>query len=216
MAREPLSDVQRKRLAKLFDVAGKKSRRRPNPTISTTSGSCCLNVRRANRATRTTLRPISTISRRSSATQKSRRPWRHSRSARPGRLKKALVQEQWDQAIRQGLQVLTANPWDTTTLVGMAVAAAKSGDVDCESSYLQVALLGNPKDPALNRLYAIVLAKRGLVDEAVVFWRRVASCCRTMKNPGETSPCWSSKRPVPAESLKKKKTPSPRNSNSER
>ena len=54
-------------------------------------------------------------------------------------LKKALAQEQWDEAIRQGLKVLTVNPWDGPTLTGMALAAGQEGDRDCELYYLQSA-----------------------------------------------------------------------------
>ncbi len=57
--------------------------------------------------------------------------------------------------------------------LGMARAAAKSGDRDCELCYLKAALTGSPKDPAANRLYAIALAERGLLDEAIAFWHRV-------------------------------------------
>ena len=46
-------------------------------------------------------------------------------------------------------------------------------DRDCELFYLQSALVGAPKDPALNRLYAITLTDRGLIDQAFVFWHRV-------------------------------------------
>jgi tetratricopeptide (TPR) repeat protein len=35
------------------------------------------------------------------------------------------------------------------------------------------ALTGSPKDPALNKLYAIHLRERGLNEKAIVFWRRV-------------------------------------------
>ena len=38
------------------------------------------------------------------------------------------------------------------------------------------ALKGSPKDPSLNRLYAITMTERGLVDEKsrpIVFWHRV-------------------------------------------
>ena len=38
-------------------------------------------------------------------------------------LKKALAQQQWDEAIRHGLKALRANPWDVPTLTQMATAA---------------------------------------------------------------------------------------------
>ena len=55
----------------------------------------------------------------------------------------------------------------------MATAADKSGDRDCELCYLKAALMGSPKDPACNRLYAIALTDRGLIDQAITFWHRV-------------------------------------------
>jgi tetratricopeptide (TPR) repeat protein len=88
-------------------------------------------------------------------------------------LKKAIAQGQWDEGIQHGLKVLTVNPWDLPTLTSMAMAAGKTGDRDCELFFLQAALMGAPKDPACNRLYAIALNDRGLVDQAIVFWHRV-------------------------------------------
>ena len=66
---------------------------------------------------------------------------RGSRSA----LKKALAQEQWDEVIQHGLKVLTVNPWDVPTLTGMATAATKFGDRDCEFCYLQCGAVGQSR-----------------------------------------------------------------------
>ncbi|MCD4727219.1 MAG: hypothetical protein K8R46_06135, partial [Pirellulales bacterium] len=43
----------------------------------------------------------------------------------------------------------------------------------CEMCYLKSALMGSPKDPAANRLFAIALNDRGLIDQAITYWRRV-------------------------------------------
>jgi tetratricopeptide (TPR) repeat protein len=88
-------------------------------------------------------------------------------------VKKALGASQWDEVIQHGLKVLTVNPWDMLTLTSMATAAGKCGDKDCELFYLQSALMGAPKEASLNRLYAIALTERGLIDQAIVFWHRV-------------------------------------------
>ena len=88
-------------------------------------------------------------------------------------LKKALAQQQWDEAIRFGAKVLAVNPWDSDVLKGMALAANRSGDRDCELYYTMSAVKGSPKDPSCNRQHAIALAERGLLDDAMVFWRRV-------------------------------------------
>lgn len=89
-------------------------------------------------------------------------------------LKKALANGKWDEAIRHGLDVLKANPWDVPTLTRMATAASESGDNDSELCYLKAALTKAPKDPTCNRLAAIALDEMGLVNQAIVFWERVA------------------------------------------
>ena len=56
--------------------------------------------------------------------------------------KKAIDQENWDEAIKQGLKVLTVNPWDKTALMNMAKASSKyPGDFEVELYYLKTALL---------------------------------------------------------------------------
>ncbi len=94
------------------------------------------------------------------------------RGARSG-LKKALSQENWDQVIAHGVKVLAVNPWDVPALTGMAKAAEKSGDWDCELFYLKCAQVASPKDPAVNRLCAVALTERGLIDQAIHCWHVV-------------------------------------------
>lgn len=88
-------------------------------------------------------------------------------------LRKALAKQQWDEVVKHGLKVLTVNPWDISALTAMATAAANSGHRKCELCYLQTAVAGAPKDPACNRLYAIALGERGMIDQAITFWHRV-------------------------------------------
>jgi tetratricopeptide (TPR) repeat protein len=88
-------------------------------------------------------------------------------------LKKAVAQEQWDEVIQQGVKILAVNPWDMHALLGMAKAANKSGDRDCELVYLESALKGSPNDGNCNRLYAVAMTDRGLIDQAITFWHRV-------------------------------------------
>ena len=95
------------------------------------------------------------------------------RTARNG-LKKTLNTGQWDEAVRHGLVALKANPWDLPTLTQMATAAKESGDSDSELCYLKAALTKSPKDPTCNRMAAIVLDEMGLVNQAIIFWQRVA------------------------------------------
>ncbi len=88
-------------------------------------------------------------------------------------VKKALADQQWDEVIKHGLDVLTVNPWDVPSLTAMAQAARKSGDFECEMFYLKNALVANPKDPAVNRLCAIAATERQLYDQAIYCWHQV-------------------------------------------
>ena len=88
-------------------------------------------------------------------------------------MKKALANEQWDEVIKNGVKVLTVNPWDMHALTAMAQAARKSGDFECEMFYLKTALTAHPKDPTVNRLCAIAAAERHLLDQAIYCWHRV-------------------------------------------
>ena len=88
-------------------------------------------------------------------------------------MKKALAEGNWDEVIKNGLKVLGVNPWDAHALTGMAQAAKKSGDFECEMYYLKTALTANPKDPTVNRLCAIAATERQLLDQAIHCWHRV-------------------------------------------
>jgi tetratricopeptide (TPR) repeat protein len=88
-------------------------------------------------------------------------------------VQKALENQQWDEVIKHGVEVLKVNPWDSPALTAMATAAKKSGHLECELLYLKSALLGNPKDTSLNRLVAIALGERLQYDQAMAYWRRV-------------------------------------------
>jgi tetratricopeptide (TPR) repeat protein len=94
---------------------------------------------------------------------------RGSRSA----LKKALAEEKWDDVIAHGVKILAVNPWDVPTLSAMSTAASKSGDLECELYYLKSALMGNPKDPEINRLCARALTERMLYNQAIACWHRL-------------------------------------------
>jgi len=64
-------------------------------------------------------------------------------------VKKALGGEQWMDVIRNGLKVLTVNPWDVPTLTAMAIASKKMEDDEVELFYLKSALQAKPNDPGL-------------------------------------------------------------------
>jgi hypothetical protein len=88
-------------------------------------------------------------------------------------LKKAMSERDWDEAIQNGLTVLTVNPWEVPTLTQMATACgnllAQKGDSafvtygDCELFYLECAVDATPRDqpdPEVYRQLAEALAKR--------------------------------------------------------
>jgi tetratricopeptide (TPR) repeat protein len=94
--------------------------------------------------------------------------------------KKALAAGDWDEVIKQGLQVLTVNPWDKIALMNMAIASRKVGqitrnpaDFEIELHYLRTALIPSPKDPDINKLCGIALADLGELEQAITCWHRV-------------------------------------------
>ena len=169
--REPLTPAKRKRLEKVFEHAGKKMTAANDFDYASELLSQCVLGDPGNpiyvRAFIENLQKKYNNNRKGSPLAQFKE--RGARSA----LKKTLADEQWDTAIEHGLKVLAVNPWDTPTLTGMAMAATKMGDRDCELCYLKAALMGAPQDPNCNRLFAIALTDRGLIDQAITFWHRV-------------------------------------------
>jgi tetratricopeptide (TPR) repeat protein len=185
--REPLSDLKRKRLERIFEIAGKKATAASAPNdfdyVTDLLGQCVT----GDPANAIYVRAYIDNLHKKFGNPKKINPLvaqfkeRGARSA----LKKALAQSQWDEVIAQGLKVLTANPWDVPALTGMAAAAGKTGDRDCELCYLKAALTGAPKDPTCNKLFAIALRERGLLDQSIVFWRRVEEAVPGDSEAGE-------------------------------
>jgi tetratricopeptide (TPR) repeat protein len=87
-------------------------------------------------------------------------------------VKKALSAEQWDEVIKQGVQVLKVNPWDVSILLAMATAAEKTGDLEPQMVYLKTALEANYKDPDVNVVCAKALMDRFQFDQAIACLRR--------------------------------------------
>ncbi len=88
-------------------------------------------------------------------------------------LKKALAAEQWDEAITHGLKIMAANPWDKNALLGMAVAAEKTGDIEPRMQYLKWAREPNPKDPEVNWECFRAAEAAGLIDIALAMLHKV-------------------------------------------
>jgi len=97
-----------------------------------------------------------------------------SAGARNG-MKKALAQKDWDAAIKNALDVLKLNPWDTGALCGLATVAENLGpEYDkSELKCLKSALDSKPKDIAINKQCASALERRGEYDQAVACLHRI-------------------------------------------
>jgi tetratricopeptide (TPR) repeat protein len=174
MVREALTELKRKRLERTFEVA--KTKAAGATTANDFSYVCDL---LGQCAAGDPSNPIYIRAFIESLQKKYGNPKKISplaqfkeRAARSA-VKKALAQEQWDEVVKEGLKVLAVNPWDLPALTAMAKAAAKSGDNDCEASYLKAALMGTPKDLTCNRLMALAMTERGLIDQAITWWHRV-------------------------------------------
>ncbi len=172
--REPLSAAKRKRLEKVFEVASKKAAGSTTAHdfdyVSELIGQCVL----GDPGNAIYVRAFLENLQKKYGDNRKGSPFAQikelgARSA----AKKALAQEHWDEVIQQGMKVLAVNPWDLHTLLNMAKAASKSSDRDCELVYLEAALKGSPKNADCNRLYALALTDRGLIDQAITFWHRV-------------------------------------------
>jgi tetratricopeptide (TPR) repeat protein len=90
-----------------------------------------------------------------------------------GPFKKALAKKAWAEVLKLGPDVLKNNPWDVSTLRGMARGCAEFSFTDAELRYLKNALVPNPKDPEVNKHCAQSLARIGQFDQAIICWQRV-------------------------------------------
>jgi tetratricopeptide (TPR) repeat protein len=169
--REPLSPAKRKRLEKVFEHATKKSASSNDYDYFTELLTQCVVGDPSNINYVRTY--IENLQKKYNNNRKGAPLAQFKERGSRGALKKALSQEQWDDVIKHGLKVLTVNPWDVAALTGMATAAAKSGDRDCELLYLKSAVMADPKNAETNRLYGIALGERGLFDQAIACWHRV-------------------------------------------
>jgi len=88
--------------------------------------------------------------------------------------KAAVAEEDWKAILREGLELLKSNPWDTHALREMARACAFNRYNEVELRYLKNALDGKPKDVEVNRHCAQSLARNGQFDMAISCWSRVA------------------------------------------
>jgi len=87
--------------------------------------------------------------------------------------KRVVVDRQWQEAIRLGIDLLAENPWDVTTLEMLADISRKLGYNEIELAYLRQALDANPRSISVNEHCARSLARMGQFDQAIACWHRI-------------------------------------------
>ena len=88
-------------------------------------------------------------------------------------LKKLATSAQWREVIKQGVEIIKANPADHVCLLAMAEACGNLMFFDSQAVYLRAALDSFPTDPEVNRQCARFAASQGNFDQAIECWRRI-------------------------------------------
>ena len=99
-------------------------------------------------------------------------------------IKKAAMKKDWPAVIKNGVEVLKLNPWDTSALTAMADACKNLEFGEPELVYLRMALEGNTASPDINRICAKALTERGEFDQAIACWSRVQKARPDDDEPG--------------------------------
>jgi tetratricopeptide (TPR) repeat protein len=94
-------------------------------------------------------------------------------SATRASLKKASIKKDWPAVLKNGLEMLKINPWDTGALIQMGHACEAIHCLETELAWMRAALEVDPKDADVNKQCAIALARQGHFDQAIVCWARV-------------------------------------------
>lgn len=100
-------------------------------------------------------------------------------------LKKAIGRNDWQEALRLGIEQLKTDPWHVPTLHVLADASAALHHNEVELAYLKQALQASPKDAEVNRHCARSLARMGQFDQAIACWHRVEKLQPSNKEPKE-------------------------------
>ncbi len=95
--------------------------------------------------------------------------------------KKAIAEQEWNEAIELGLELLKYNPWDVATLRSLAEACHVLHLNEVELRYLKNALEANPKDIEVNKHCATSLARMGQFDQAIACWHRIEEISASLK-----------------------------------
>lgn len=90
-----------------------------------------------------------------------------------GGMKKATMQKNWPEVIKNGVEVLKLNPWDKGALLEIAGACEALELDESQIRFLKAALEADPKDPDTNRVAARALGKQGKFDDAIACWHRL-------------------------------------------
>jgi len=88
-------------------------------------------------------------------------------------LKKLAAGAQWRELIKQGVDIVKANPADHSCLLAMAEACGNLMFFESQAVYLRAALDALPTDPEVNRQCAKFAASQGNFDQAIECWRRI-------------------------------------------
>jgi tetratricopeptide (TPR) repeat protein len=89
-------------------------------------------------------------------------------------LKKLASGAQWRDVVKQGVEIIKANPSDHACLLAMAEACGNLMFYDAQAVYLRAALDASPTDPEVNRQCARFAANQGNFDQAIECWRRIS------------------------------------------
>lgn len=169
---KPLSAAVRKRLQKYFEYGQDKQAKKDHDYAHSMYAQCVV----ADPANLVYVEAMLNNLTEKHKPKKKKAKIRSSRNA----FKKAKSEKDWKATIAEGVELLKENPWDLTTLRGMAEASAgmrKEQDDErfneIELRYLRTALDGNSKDIDLNRHCAESLARMGQFDQAIACWHRL-------------------------------------------
>lgn len=92
-----------------------------------------------------------------------------------GGVRKLVAGGQHKEAIKQGVDILKANPYDTGVLLAMAESCGQQGFPGTRQVYLKSALDAAPADPEVNRHCARFAAEIGEFDQAIACWVRIGA-----------------------------------------
>ncbi|MGC4007361.1 MAG: hypothetical protein QM811_31250 [Pirellulales bacterium] len=88
-------------------------------------------------------------------------------------MKKGIAEKDWTTAIKNGLELLRINPWETDVLLQMAQIVGEMQYYDAQLGWLKAALDASPKDYNVLRGCAVALAYLGDFDQAITMWAKV-------------------------------------------